>query len=129
MKPVCLDTSGWIEIAEDGANAKRFAKVLSSTAPLIVSAISIYEIAKYTTREAGEQAAAELLAFIRQYQIVEINADLCITAAGISARHQLTMADSLIYATSLANEATLWTQDVDFNGLPHVKYFAKTKAT
>lgn len=129
MKPICLDTSGWIEIAVDGANARRFAKALSSSAPLIVPTISIYEIARYTTREAGEPAATELLTFIRQYQVVEIDADLCITAAGISARHQLAMADSLIYATALTHNATLWTQDDDFKDLPHVKYFPKTKST
>jgi predicted nucleic acid-binding protein len=35
------------------------------------------------------------------------------------------MADSLIYATTLAHNAILWTQDIDFNGLPNVQYFPK----
>lgn len=129
MKPICLDTSGWIEIAVDGANAIRFSKALSSSTPLIVSAVSIYEIAKYTTREAGEQAATDLLAFIRQYQVVEIDVDLSIAAAAISAKHQLAMADALIYTTACTHGATLWTQDEDFKDLPHVKYFPKIKAT
>ena len=37
------------------------------------------------------------------------------------------MADSLIYATSLAHNAVLWTQDDDFKNLPHVKYYPKKK--
>ena len=38
------------------------------------------------------------------------------------------MADSIVYATARAHEATLWTQDDDFDGLEGVKYIAKKKA-
>ena len=34
----------------------------------------------------------------------------------------------MIYAITLANKATLWTQDDDFEGLPHVRYFPKVKS-
>ena len=37
------------------------------------------------------------------------------------------MADSIILATARANNATLWTQDDDFEGLDDVKYIAKKK--
>lgn len=36
------------------------------------------------------------------------------------------MADAFIYATALLNKATVFTQDAHFEGLPQVKYFAKT---
>jgi len=36
--------------------------------------------------------------------------------------HTLPLVDSLTYATSRAREATLWTQDADFKGLPEVRY-------
>ncbi len=128
MKLVCLDSSAWIEIAVEGPNAAKFAKCLASDTSIVVSAISIYEISKYITREAGEAAASEFLSFIRQYPVAEISTDLALAAADISARHKLAMADSLIYATTLAHKATLWTQDVDFKGLPHVKYFPKIQS-
>jgi predicted nucleic acid-binding protein len=67
------------------------------------------------------------LAFIRNYPVIAITEDLALYAADLSAIHQLAMADALIYATALANNATLWTQDVDFKGLPNVRYFTKTK--
>jgi predicted nucleic acid-binding protein len=35
------------------------------------------------------------------------------------------MADSIIYATTLARQATLWTQDKHFEGLEQVKYWEK----
>ena len=42
-------------------------------------------------------------------------------------QHKLPLADSFIYATALLHDATLWTQDEHFKGLPSVKYFAKAK--
>jgi predicted nucleic acid-binding protein len=37
----------------------------------------------------------------------------------------MSLADSIIYAAALAHEATLWTQDADFEGLDHVAYRPK----
>jgi hypothetical protein len=34
----------------------------------------------------------------------------------------------MIYAIMLAHKATLWTQDDDLEGLPHVRYFPKVKS-
>ena len=127
MKAICLDTSGWIELAVGGPNAKAFAKALLPSHPLLSSVISLYEIRKYLTREAGETNAQELLAFIRNHPVIPVTEDLALYAEDLSARHQLAMADSLIYATALTHKATLWTQDDDFDGLPSVRYFPKIK--
>jgi predicted nucleic acid-binding protein len=123
MKTICLDSSGWIEIALDGPNAKKFAKALS--APMVVSVINIFEISKYITRETGADAAQEMLSFIQQYPVIDVTAELAASAADISLRYKLAMADSLIYATALTQNATLWTQDDDFKDLPSVRFFPK----
>ena len=125
MKAICLDSSGWIEIARGGPNAQAFAKALQPSHSILSSTISLYEVSKYLTREAGEVNAGELLAFIRNYPVIAVTEDLALRAAELSARHKLAMAHSLIYATSLAQNAILWTQDDDFENLPHVKYFPK----
>jgi toxin FitB len=62
--------------------------------------------------------ATLILSTINLYEIATL-------AASLSTQHKLAMADSLIYATTLNQNATLWTQDEDFKGLPHVKYFPK----
>lgn len=127
MSLICLDTSGWIEITHDGANARKFAKALSSAAPVIVSTISLYEIARYTARVAGEAASGELVSFLHQHTITPVSTEIATLAATLGARHRLAMADALIYATAQHQNATLWTQDADFKGLPKVKYFPKTQ--
>jgi predicted nucleic acid-binding protein len=45
-------------------------------------------------------------------------------------RHRVPMADSLILSTAWSEQATLWTQDEHFAGLPGVEYrAARTKAS
>ncbi len=57
--------------------------------------------------------------------IVDLNQQIALLAADLSREHRLAMADSIIYATARAYNATFWTQDAHFNGLPGVKYIQK----
>ena len=57
-------------------------------------------------------------------QIIDLDAPLAMSAAKISAEMKLPMADSLIFATARAMNATLWTQDEHFKGLEGVQYIA-----
>jgi len=125
MKPVCLDSSAWIEIAHNGPNARTFLKAAADIAQVIVSAITIYEVWKYTIIHADENRAQHLIDLLRQAIVIPADTEISIAAANFSIHHKLAMADSLIYATALLHNATLWTQDDDFHGLPHVKYFPK----
>jgi len=127
MKPVCLDSSAWIEIAHNGANAKTFLKAAGDMSQVIVSTITLYEVWKYTAINADESRARQIIDFLQQGIIVSPDPDICLSAAGLSIRHKTAMADSLIYATALAHHAPLWTQDNDFEGLPSVNYFPKTR--
>ena len=58
-------------------------------------------------------------------QIVLLNAELAIAAARLSLQLRLPMADSIILATAQAYDATLWTQDVDFEDVAGVQYVRK----
>lgn len=127
MSLQCIDTSAWIEISHAGPNTAGFSKLLSKPDSILTSTISIYEIARYTTRVAGKEASADFIRFIRQYTVSPVTAEIAELAATIAPNYKLAMADSLIYATALTHKATLWTQDDDFKGLPHVKYFPKIK--
>lgn len=42
-----------------------------------------------------------------------------------AARHPLPLVDSIIYATAIRHEATLWTQDEHFKDLPSVRFFPR----
>ncbi len=124
----CLDSSGWIEIFHNGPNAKVFLVAMAKPSSVIVSTISLYEVWKYTALHADEQRASQIVDFMRQSCVVSVDPEIAIHAAALSLESKLPMADSIIYATTLARNATLWTQDNHFEGLPDVRYFPKIKA-
>ena len=120
-----VDSSGWLEYFADGPNASHFAAVLKDPAQLVVPSVSVYEVFKVLLRESGDNAALQGAAAMQRATVVDLTAALALSAASISLRHSLPMADSIILATAKSYEATLWTQDADFMSIPGVKYFPK----
>jgi len=62
---------------------------------------------------------------MRQGEAVGLSADLALSAAKLGIEHRLPLADSVILATARLHQATLWTQDGDFEGLDNVCYRAR----
>ena len=121
-----VDSSGWLEYFADGPNASAFAKILRHPDELIVPTVSIYEVFKRVLQQRGESMALEAVALMEQGIIVPLDASLAMTSAKISQDLKLAMADSIILATAQLYNATLWTQDADFEGLESVRYVEKT---
>jgi len=122
-----VDSSGWLEYFADGRNASRFAAPLKDLEALVVPSVSIYEVFKVLLREAGEEAALQAASAMQRGVVVDLTPQISISAALLSIKHSLPMADSIILATARESEATVWTQDVDFKGLDNVKYFPKAR--
>ncbi len=121
-----VDSSGWLEYFADGPNVDFFAPPIEDTAQLIIPTISIYEVFKRVLQQRGEGEALQAIAVLAQGQVVELNTTLALNAAKLSVDHKLPMADSIMLATAQAHDATLWTQDADFEAIPGVKYIKKT---
>ncbi len=117
-----VDTSGWIEFFFGGQNASQFVDPIEDVPQLIVPVVCLYEVFKKINHVADEASALQAVAQMKQGRVVALNEDIALRAALVSLRHKLPMADSFIYATGQLNEAVIWTQDGDFEGLPGVKY-------
>jgi predicted nucleic acid-binding protein len=117
-----VDSSAWLEYFVDGPNADFFASVVEETTALLVPTVSIYEVFKRILQQRGESEALQAIAVMQQGQVIDLTITLALDAASLSHIHKLPMADSFILATAYAHQATLWTQDVDFKGLPGVQY-------
>lgn len=120
-----VDSSGWLEYFADGENAAFFAPAIEDTEQLVVPTICIYEVFKRVMVQRGENAALVAIGDLYQGHIAELTAPIALGAARLSAELKMAMADSLVLATARAHHATLWTQDVDFEGLEGVKYIQK----
>ena len=121
--PLVLDSSCWLEFFADTPQAEQFAAAIEAVESLIVPVLTVVEVVKKLTREAGDETAAAALGLMQRGRVVPI--DLTLTLALDATANGLPMADSLIYATARQHGAELWTQDQHFDGLPGVRYFAK----
>ena len=121
-----VDSSGWLEYFADGPNADFFAPAVEDTEGLVVPSITLYEVFKRLLAEpGGEEIALEAVAAMQQGLVVQLDAELALAAAKISSETKLPMADSVILATARDHDATLWTQDSDFEGVEAVRYVEK----
>ncbi len=123
-----VDSSGWIEFLVGGPNAGFFETPLSVQDQLLVPSVIVLEVYRYVLRNEGREKALSVAATMHQGSVIDLDAGLAIEAAEVGASHVLPLADSIIYASALTHEATLWTQDEDFDGLDHVEYRPKRSA-
>ena len=116
-----VDSSCWLEYFVGSERAEIFAPVIEDAEHLLVPVIAIYEVFKKVLRDRGEDDALQAASAMQTGRVVDVDMSLALDAA----RHRLPLADSIIYATALRFDATLWTQDEDFKDLPNVRYFAR----
>ncbi len=128
MKPDILDSSAWLECLENGPNTVHFGPILFKLPDLIVPSVVITEVRKVALNQRPPEKAEEVTRSMLSGILVNIDGEIAASAADLFIKYKLPLADSLIYAVTLAHKATLWTQDDDFEGLPNVKYFPKKKS-
>ena len=125
---VLVDTSAWIEWLIGSATGERVAEHLPEQADWLVPTMVQLELAKWLTREVGEDKADQVIAFTQVCQIVPLDTEIALAAADAYRGHKLATADAIIFATARLRGATLLTCDAHFDGLPGVTLIAKTGA-
>lgn len=123
-----VDTSAWIEWLIDSDTGSRIEAKLPPRSEWLVPTVIQLELAKWLTREAGEERADEAIAFSRKCVVVDLDTRLALAAAEASVQQKLSMADAIIYATAQVYGADLLTTDDHFAGLPGVVLVPKTSA-
>ena len=121
-----VDASGWIEYLMDTPRADLFAPAIEDGPRLLVTSISLYEVHRVLSRKLPNHLRDTCLMLMRRVPIIDFTDARAIAAADLSSKHQLAMADAAMYAMALERQATLWTQDADYQGLAGVQYFPKS---
>ncbi len=121
-----VDTSAWVEFLVGSAVGARVAVELLYRAEWLVPSIVQLELAKWLTREAGEDKSDQVIAFTETCVVADLDTATALSAADICARHKLATADAIVYATALAHGADLLTCDAHFLDLPGVRFIAKS---
>ncbi len=120
-----VDSSGWIEYLFERPNERFFAAAIHDTSKLLVPTVCLIEVIRYVTRAASRDVAQDAAAQMQRASVVSLDEDLAHLAARLGLKHNLPLADAIVYATAQAHNATLYTQDDDFSKLPDVRYVRK----
>ena len=107
-----------MEFFADSDRADLFAPAIDAVEQLVVPVITVYEVVKKLSREAGDEVASAALSLMQRGRVIEVDLSLALEAATLG----LPLADSLIYATARRHAALLWTQDAHFEGMEGVRY-------
>ena len=120
-----VDSSGWLQFFVGSTNASTFAPVVKATDTLVVPTVCLYEVFKRLLVQRGEESALQAIGIMSLGNIADLTREIAVNAAFISSKFNVAMVDSIILATSRAYDATLWTQDADFEGFDGVQYIEK----
>jgi len=122
---VVVDTSAWIEWLIGSATARRIEPHLPPPAEWVVPTIVQLELAKWLTREVGEERAEQVIAFTQVCQVVALDTAIALAAAEAARMHKMATADAIVFATARSQGASLLTCDAHFEGLPGVTLIDK----
>lgn len=121
-----VDTSAWIEWLIGSPIGATVSGLLPERKHWLAPTIVQLELAKWLTREVGEDKADQVIAFTETCVVADLNTTIALLAAELCARRNLAAADAIVYATALAYGADLLTCDQHFKGLPGILFVPKT---
>ena len=124
---ILVDTSAWIEWLIGSATGETLADRLPDRADWLVPTMVQLELAKWLTREVGEDRSEQVIAFTQVCNVVPLDTGIALAAAEACREHKLATADAIIFATARSQGATLLTCDAHFEGLPGVTLIGKVK--
>ena len=120
-----IDTSAWLEWLTGSPVGTALAEKLPDRSQWLVPTIVQLELAKWLTREVGEEKADRVIAFTETCVVADLDTTTALTAAALCAKHKLATADAIVYATALTHGADLITCDRHFKDLPGVHFVSK----
>ena len=125
---ILVDTSAWIEWLIGSPTGEQLSGHLPDQADWLVPTMVQLELAKWLTREVGEDKAGQVIAFTQVCQVVPLDTEIALAAAEACREHKLATADAVMFATARVRGATLLTCDRHFEGLPGVTLVEKIKS-
>ena len=120
-----VDSSGWIEFFLAGPNGPIFKPVIEQRDQLLVPTIALFEVHKILSRSLSAELVDRCLDVMRLGRVLDLTDRRAIAASKVARQHRLALADAAMYSMAQEHGANFWTQDIDYQDLPGVRYFAK----
>ena len=113
-----IDSSVWLAYLFNGT----YSEIIDSDEMHLLSVLSLFEIKKKLVRSKVETGKiVKSMEFIKKRSlIVPVSEEISEKAVTLSLEKNLSIVDSIIYATAALNDSILLTLDNDFRGLSNV---------
>lgn len=114
-----LDTSALLTLIEDETGAARVEQILREQ-PVIITWMSLLEVYYITQQERGIAEAERRYALLKVLPVTmiwHIDEPLLLTAARLKAKYRLSLADTIIAACAIRQNATILHKDPQFEAL------------
>lgn len=122
---VLIDSCGWINFFAGSKDGKKYATYIkqakkeSNITPTVVA----YEVYKQIKKEEGESKALDAhAAILNSTTLVDLTADIALSAADISLEYKIGMGDAIVVATARKYSAQIITNDPDLKQFDHVTF-------
>lgn len=122
-----LDSSVWLEIFAGTPLGRKYLPLAENADLLVVPTLSLFEVFRKILSKYDEHLGLQVVAQMKRGLVADLTMHLSLSAARLAHQYSLPMADSIMLATARAYDATLWTMDSDFKGIPGVRYISKPK--
>jgi len=117
MKKFVLDTSALFSLVEDEVGKERVAQILQKE-EFILPFITLLEVHYITQQEQGLPEADRRYAVLKQSNILwSFDEPTLLTAARLKAQNHISLADSMIAAVAIQNNAILVHKDPEYESL------------
>ena len=90
-----VDTSAWIEWLVGSPLGKQLARKIPEKTQCVVPTIVQLELAKWLTREAGEDQADQMIAYTQKCVVVPLDTRIALHAADLHRQYKLATADAV----------------------------------
>jgi predicted nucleic acid-binding protein len=120
-----IDSSLWIEYFLENQIDQSIIDAIIDSDNVCIPVITLYEVYKKFLMISSSEKADIAVSIMQNSIVIGIDPQLSILAAKLGKQYKLPMADSIIYATAITNDAELYTQDQHFENLDRVHYFSK----
>lgn len=114
---ILVDSFGWIEYLSGGPLADKYEKYFSKLEEVFTPTIVFYEVYKKIKTTLGEEKALLVIAQMMKTDVVPLDSETALSAAELSLRYSLPMADAIVYATGTNKKCQIVTSDPHFKNL------------
>jgi len=119
---ILVDSSAWLVLLSKGPLSYEVSKYMrEGSKSVIVPTVVLFEVYRKIAKTVSQDEGLAAVALISTYEIVDISREIALTAADLSIRYTLGMADSLVLAVAREYNAVLLTFDYDFHKIPGTK--------